>query len=475
MVKDIPIEDLYSQPVVQELLEKIGKGKIDLDTIKIPYIIKDKILMSPGVWNNFYYSPEAIKEAFLESKWNEKEIRSLFLDHIDNSSREWIGEILNPRMKGEDLIGDLVFIDKPTAQKLAYGAKMGISPKVHGEEENNEMMHFAFDNFSVVINPAVKTAYINMAEDKSPYGDVEYADPGFQNDKQKRYPIDTEAHTKAAWSYINMPKNRKFYTKEQLEKIEKRIKTAAKKFGIKITNQEVKVKMADEEEKKPEEQKVEETPKVEEPKAEESQEEEKEMSEVDKFVDALNEIETENQGGVGAIAKKAKQIRKEGESWAEAFKRAAKMMAGGEEKPEEKPVEKPEEKKEEPKENSSKIFSDAVDQIIKLGDILKGNKKLQEDEEEKPEEEKKPEEEEKTEEKPEEKKEESVENKDSENEIKKMSSTIKELNDQLQKVETKLNEPDKKTAKTEELSAADAETLIQANPDEAFLSMLKRL
>jgi len=36
---------------------------------------------------------------------------------------------------------------------------------------------------------------------KKPYGDVEYAAPG------GKYPVDTPAHIRAAWSYINMPKN----------------------------------------------------------------------------------------------------------------------------------------------------------------------------------------------------------------------------------------------------------------------------
>lgn len=69
-----------------------------------------------------------------------------------------------------------------------------------------------------------------------PYGDVEYADPGYQNDGQKRYPIDTEEHVRAAWSYINQEKNAKLYSAEQLNNIKSRIKTAAKKFGIQISD-----------------------------------------------------------------------------------------------------------------------------------------------------------------------------------------------------------------------------------------------
>lgn len=70
--------------------------------------------------------------------------------------------------------------------------------------------------------------------DKTPYGDVEYADPGYQEDGQKRYPLDTEEHCRAAWSYINQEKNASKYTPEQLDHIKSRIKEAAKKYGIKI-------------------------------------------------------------------------------------------------------------------------------------------------------------------------------------------------------------------------------------------------
>jgi hypothetical protein len=49
-------------------------------------------------------------------------------------------------------------------------------------------------------------ATLRKAADK-PYGDVKYADPGYQTDKKKRYPIDTPEHIRSAWSYINKPAN----------------------------------------------------------------------------------------------------------------------------------------------------------------------------------------------------------------------------------------------------------------------------
>lgn len=71
-------------------------------------------------------------------------------------------------------------------------------------------------------------------EVKEPYGDVRYADPGYR-DNTKRYPIDIEKHVRAAWSYINVPENAAKYTSEQLGLIKGRIKAAAEKYGIKIS------------------------------------------------------------------------------------------------------------------------------------------------------------------------------------------------------------------------------------------------
>ena len=64
-------------------------------------------------------------------------------------------------------------------------------------------------------------------EGNKPYGDVEYADPGYQEDKKKRYPIDTEEHIRAAWNYINKPKNAAKYG-ENASKVKAKIIAAWK-------------------------------------------------------------------------------------------------------------------------------------------------------------------------------------------------------------------------------------------------------
>jgi len=65
-----------------------------------------------------------------------------------------------------------------------------------------------------------------------------YADPGYQPDKAKRYALDTKDQAKAAWSYINVPKNAKAYTAAQLKRIKGRIKAALRKFGVEISSEE---------------------------------------------------------------------------------------------------------------------------------------------------------------------------------------------------------------------------------------------
>src|SRR5271165_7174207 len=53
--------------------------------------------------------------------------------------------------------------------------------------------------------------------------DGQFADPGFQPDKKKRYPLDTERHIRAAWSYIHMPRNSSKYDSKQLAHIKSKI------------------------------------------------------------------------------------------------------------------------------------------------------------------------------------------------------------------------------------------------------------
>jgi HK97 family phage prohead protease len=73
------------------------------------------------------------------------------------------------------------------------------------------------------------------ADSKKPYGDVTYADPGYQSDGVHRYPLDSEAHCRAAWSYINQADNAAKYSSEHLALVKGRIRAALKRYGAQVS------------------------------------------------------------------------------------------------------------------------------------------------------------------------------------------------------------------------------------------------
>ncbi len=75
-----------------------------------------------------------------------------------------------------------------------------------------------------------KRAGVNPKEGEKKYGEVNYAD-----EKNKKYPIDTEEHVRAALSYWGMPKNREKYSAEDQKTIGGKIHAAAKRLGIDVS------------------------------------------------------------------------------------------------------------------------------------------------------------------------------------------------------------------------------------------------
>ena len=71
---------------------------------------------------------------------------------------------------------------------------------------------------------------VNPKEGERKYGGLEFADP-----INKKYPIDTAAHVRAAWSYINRKDNAAKYDADEVKTIKERIKRAARKHGVEIS------------------------------------------------------------------------------------------------------------------------------------------------------------------------------------------------------------------------------------------------
>ena len=71
---------------------------------------------------------------------------------------------------------------------------------------------------------------VNPERGEHEYGDVAFADPA-----NKKYPVDTPEHVRAAWSYINHKDNAAKYSPDEVKTIKSRIRRAAKKHGVEIS------------------------------------------------------------------------------------------------------------------------------------------------------------------------------------------------------------------------------------------------
>ncbi|MEV5944236.1 DUF6582 domain-containing protein [Streptomyces sp. NPDC051994] len=95
----------------------------------------------------------------------------------------------------------------------------------------------------VFITESVQEALVHTVTEAADGADASgeqgpFADPGYQKDKKKRYPIDSRAHAKAAWSYVNQADNARLYTAAQLKRVKQRITKALRGYGVTVAAQE---------------------------------------------------------------------------------------------------------------------------------------------------------------------------------------------------------------------------------------------
>ena len=73
---------------------------------------------------------------------------------------------------------------------------------------------------------------LDAASAKAPYGDVEYADPGYLADQVKRYPLDTESHARSSWTHVVTDARNGRYTDDQASAMEAAVNAALVKFDV---------------------------------------------------------------------------------------------------------------------------------------------------------------------------------------------------------------------------------------------------
>lgn len=200
-----------------------------------------------AVRETVFDNDDAVKRITAWANGDANKMREAFLYHDDRgnpldptSYRLPIGDIINGKLT---LIFHAIYADAALLSG-AHGGLPNISDRdiegarnVISEIYATMAQEFGDNNIRAPWDrsgmPGVQLSMDEFAA-AEPYGDVQYADPGYRDNK-KRYPIDTPEHIRAAWSYINQAKNAGEYTPEQLSQIKARIAAAAKKAGIQIS------------------------------------------------------------------------------------------------------------------------------------------------------------------------------------------------------------------------------------------------
>jgi len=145
-------------------------------------LIKNVVLLTPGMWNEKNYTSEELMKAFHNTDWSDPNILSIIADHNDDdenhvaeSIHDWLGYVENPRMIGTNLLGDVRLYDPEQRSKVVDAkAKFGISAKLQGANIEGVVRDFTFKNFSVVTTPACKNAYFNLSQEKQNEKQIEY-------------------------------------------------------------------------------------------------------------------------------------------------------------------------------------------------------------------------------------------------------------------------------------------------------------
>jgi hypothetical protein len=141
--------------------------------VKIPLIVKDRVLMKEGEANGLFYPGEVLQEAV---EWLKKPLPdddehlayrnrdSLFYDH-DDSCETWLGEVRNYRYDPEtkQIRGDLWIVDQDCADKIHYMLEQkkdqtywGISPRltVVQDKDNRSVVSIRPKSWALVLHPA---------------------------------------------------------------------------------------------------------------------------------------------------------------------------------------------------------------------------------------------------------------------------------------------------------------------------------
>lgn len=161
-----------------------------LEKLKLPLIVKNKLLIHEGEWNGVVYSGEELKDrvfsevkniktllrdesASVDDKLRYRNMTSLFLDHEDGT-KTWIGDITNFKWDEDKkgIRGDLNIVDEDTARSIQYQldrgySSFGISPRFLIQKDGKDAKNVRVKSWSLVLEPAQEeNTMLSMGEER---------------------------------------------------------------------------------------------------------------------------------------------------------------------------------------------------------------------------------------------------------------------------------------------------------------------
>jgi len=159
--------------------------------MKLPLVIKDRIVLKEGWANNIFYPAEEIQKAYpiLNEKPPKDDLAarnrtSLFWDH-DDAAKNWLGELKNFRWDPEAkaLRADIFIVDEDAARKIAYQleqnvSRWGISPRLSIVQKDSTATNIEFKSWALCLMPAGGPDLMlaeSSAEQMDDFTDIEVA------------------------------------------------------------------------------------------------------------------------------------------------------------------------------------------------------------------------------------------------------------------------------------------------------------
>jgi phage head maturation protease len=126
-------------------------------------------------------------------------------------------------------------VDPRAWDKVTSGVYKGFSVggrvTARDPADRNVITGLTLTEISLVDRPANPEAVFDCwkaAGDEQMGAGMDYADPGYQADGKKRYPLDSASHIRAAWAFIHMASHTEPYTAGEIHQIKSRIVAAWK-------------------------------------------------------------------------------------------------------------------------------------------------------------------------------------------------------------------------------------------------------